>query len=150
MIQNTEHPILQNPTIVVFAGDHGIAALGEVNPYPQQVTAQMVYNFIQEGAAINVFCKQHHIHLEIVDAGVNHDFVGGLRAVDIIKLDEYEETAWDLGFKWLDYISSWNDPLLDQLKNNDWLTEDESIIPWRINPIVEGSRSNISFLKYIL
>ncbi len=82
MIQNTEQPTLQHPTIIVFAGDHGIATQGEVNPYPQQVTAQMVYNFIQEGAAINVFCKQHRIHLEIVDAGVNHDFKNATPLID--------------------------------------------------------------------
>jgi len=74
LIQGTAHPRLNLPHIVVFAADHGIAATGLVNPYPQAVTAQMVLNFIQGGAAINVFCRQHGISLRVVDAGVNFTF----------------------------------------------------------------------------
>jgi len=74
LIQGTIHPQLNRPYIVVFAGDHGIAGAGLVNPYPQAVTAQMVLNFITGGAAINVFCRLHHIGLCVVDAGVNFDF----------------------------------------------------------------------------
>jgi nicotinate-nucleotide--dimethylbenzimidazole phosphoribosyltransferase len=78
IIQGTVHPQLNRPHIVVFAGDHGIAATGLVNPYPQAVTAQMVLNFITGGAAINVFCRQHAIGLTVVDAGVNFDFDANL------------------------------------------------------------------------
>ncbi|HTQ28893.1 MAG TPA: nicotinate-nucleotide--dimethylbenzimidazole phosphoribosyltransferase [Puia sp.] len=74
LIQQTTRPQINQPHIVVFAGDHGIAATGLVNPYPRTVTAQMVLNFIQGGAAINVFCRQHQIALRIVDAGVDADF----------------------------------------------------------------------------
>lgn len=81
LIQKTTKPFIAKPHIVVFAGDHGIAATGRVNPYPQSVTAQMVLNFVQGGAAINVFCRQHNIQLTVVDAGVNCEFDASLPIV---------------------------------------------------------------------
>jgi nicotinate-nucleotide--dimethylbenzimidazole phosphoribosyltransferase len=72
VFQTLEPKIIQ-PNIVIFAADHGIANHG-VSAYPQDVTRQMVSNFLEGGAAINVFCKQNNIKLSIVDAGVNYDF----------------------------------------------------------------------------
>lgn len=73
LIQNSTSPFITRPTIMVFAADHGIAATGLVNPYPQSVTAQMVFNFLNGGAAINVFTQMHQLQLLVVDAGVNAD-----------------------------------------------------------------------------
>ena len=73
-------PRLEIKRIVVFAGDHGVVAEG-VSAFPQEVTFQMVANFIRGGAAINVLARQAGARVEVVDIGVNHDFEPGLNLI---------------------------------------------------------------------
>jgi nicotinate-nucleotide--dimethylbenzimidazole phosphoribosyltransferase len=65
--------ILKKRAIFTFAADHGISKAG-VSAYPREVTAQMVFNFIRGGAAINVLCRHYGIQNVVVDAGVDYDF----------------------------------------------------------------------------
>ena len=73
LILGTDAPVLDQPQMVVCAGDHGLAARG-VSAYPSDVTWQMVHNFLAGGAAVSVLARQHGIALTVVDCGVRHDF----------------------------------------------------------------------------
>src|SRR4051812_22749422 len=70
LVQGSTAVTIDRPAILVFAGDHGVVAEG-ISAYPQDVTWQMVENFLAEGAAINVFARQNDAALHVVDAGVN-------------------------------------------------------------------------------
>lgn len=72
-IQESLNPEIRNKQMFVFAGDHGITEEG-VSAYPSEVTAQMVENFLNGGAAINVLCRHHEIAMKVVDMGVNYVF----------------------------------------------------------------------------
>ena len=66
-------PTLEKKWVVVFAADHGVVAEG-VSAYPQEVTYQMVLNFLRGGAGINVLARHAGARVAVVDIGVNHDF----------------------------------------------------------------------------
>jgi nicotinate-nucleotide--dimethylbenzimidazole phosphoribosyltransferase len=80
-VRNSLTPTLSKPHIVVLAGDHGAARAG-ISAYPQDVTWQMVENFLAGGAAINVFARANGIGLTIGDAGVAHEFGARPNLVD--------------------------------------------------------------------
>ncbi len=68
-------PLLDNPALAIFAGDHGVHAQG-VTPWPQEVTAQMVANFLAGGAVVNAFARQVGAGVTVVDVGVLEDLEG--------------------------------------------------------------------------
>ncbi|TKG09545.1 nicotinate-nucleotide--dimethylbenzimidazole phosphoribosyltransferase [Vibrio lentus] len=64
-----EHIELNKPSIIIFAGDHGVADEG-VSIAPSAVTQQMVLNFLSGGAAINCFCAVNNVDITVVDTGI--------------------------------------------------------------------------------
>ncbi len=71
--QGLDHAVekiaINKPTVVVFAGDHGIADEG-VSIAPSAVTQQMVINFLNGGAGVNCFCRANDVEMFVVDAGI--------------------------------------------------------------------------------
>lgn len=67
-LQGQIKPTLKQVWIAIFAGDHGVVAEG-VSAFPQEVTGQMLLNFVSGGAAISVLARQLDAQLEVVDLG---------------------------------------------------------------------------------
>ncbi len=76
-MQGSARPRVNNPSIVVFAADHGVAVEG-VSAFPQSVTGEMVRNFARGGAAISVLARLQEARLEVVNVGT----VDALEAMD--------------------------------------------------------------------
>ncbi|MGW5878781.1 nicotinate-nucleotide--dimethylbenzimidazole phosphoribosyltransferase [Nocardiopsis terrae] len=68
-------PVPEPAAVAVFAGDHGVYAQG-VTSWPQEVTAQMVQNFLDGGAVVNAFAEQVGAEVTVVDVGVVGDLPG--------------------------------------------------------------------------
>lgn len=79
-------PRIERCAMVVFAADHGLAAEG-VSAYPQAVTAQMVRNIADGGAAISVLCRANDVALTLVDAGTLTPQPEGFAARDVRFVD---------------------------------------------------------------
>jgi nicotinate-nucleotide--dimethylbenzimidazole phosphoribosyltransferase len=71
-VQGTDKPNVDTKAILLMAGDHGVVAEG-VSPFPQDVTWQMVANFVSEGAAINQIARSVGADVEVHDVGVARD-----------------------------------------------------------------------------
>ncbi len=74
-IQRTPRPKVGRKAILTMAGDHGVVAEG-VSAYPQEVTGQMVRNFLAGGAAVNVLAAHVGARVVVVDLGVAADLSG--------------------------------------------------------------------------
>ncbi|MDD5027342.1 MAG: nicotinate-nucleotide--dimethylbenzimidazole phosphoribosyltransferase [Candidatus Omnitrophica bacterium] len=80
-ISASENPLLKNKVIFTLAADHGVTEEG-VSPYPQEVTAQMVYNFLSGGAGINILAGHVGARVVVADVGVSIDLKPDSRLVD--------------------------------------------------------------------
>lgn len=77
-------PSVRNKVVVTMAGDHGVVAEG-VSAFPQEVTPQMVANFVAGGAAINVLAEVAGAQVVVVDMGVAADLTGLVKEGKIVS-----------------------------------------------------------------
>lgn len=68
--QGRAHPRLDNPMVTIFAANHGVTNQG-VSAFPREVTAQMVANFTNGGAAISQICALHEINLRVFELALD-------------------------------------------------------------------------------
>lgn len=75
LIFKSSSPEIKKPTLLVFASDHAVVYHGR-GQYDRKITSQLVLNFLNEGAAINVFAKNCGLEVKLIDVGVDHSFEG--------------------------------------------------------------------------
>ncbi len=112
-------PVPCDAAVVVFAGDHGVLVEG-VSPWPAEVTAQMVANFLAGGAAINVLAREVGARVVVVDAGVATPIPG--RASPVPRATPTRSPAGPVG----DFVAAKVRPGTGNLAIEPAMTSDEA------------------------
>lgn len=72
--------------------------------------------------------------------------VGGLRVVELVDPGALVDAAHRVGARWLDLVTSWNDPWCRDLESRGWRADRDAPVPWLLEPVVAGSRAEITVL----
>lgn len=133
---------------------HDLVRYVKVNPNIKDVSTKNVCKSIEIDIISISFNDGHYFKQPTVkgvkakdSTGIAQLESGGLRLVDLENAKLTEDKAWELGFLWIDYITSWNDLKIKELEKNDWTLDSENVVPWRLNPIVENHFCDITFLS---
>jgi nicotinate-nucleotide--dimethylbenzimidazole phosphoribosyltransferase len=87
-------PVLDKKVIFTFAGDHGVSEEG-VSAFPKEVTKQMVFNFLNGGAGINVLAHHAGADVVVIDIGVDFDFTKEGDSPDSTASLRFASKSWD-------------------------------------------------------
>lgn len=134
---------------------HNLVRYVKINPKISNVTLENVCKPITILTKENSYNQTHYfrqpnlkgIKLNDDTLAVSQNEVGGLRIVNLGNVVDAERMAWEAGYNWLDYITSWNDLKIKELETSGWCIDSKSIIPWRLNPIEDGYFCDITFLS---
>lgn len=117
LIQGSLSPTLHRPFHILIGADHGIEREG-VSVSPREITWQQMINFTRGGGGVNMFARQHHFELILLDAGVDYDLTayptihnckirphgtGNFRHEEAMTAEEMQ-ACLDLGAQWVDKI----------------------------------------------
>jgi GNAT superfamily N-acetyltransferase len=127
----------------------------KINPNITNITTENVCKPIEVNLTLLQVSDIHYfqqptirgIVLDDNSTAISQEDVGGLRVVTIEELEKLENQAWDLGYNWMDYITSWNDLKTKDLKKNGWVLDHKSVVPWRLNPLEKDYFCDITFLS---
>jgi len=127
----------------------------KINPAIALITTESVCQPIQIDTKEIQFSNSHYFQqpsikgvvLNDKSTAVSQEDVGGLRVVSIEELEKLENQTWELGYNWMDYITSWNDLKTQELEKRGWVLDYKSVVPWRLNPIEKGYFCDITFLS---
>lgn len=85
-------------------------------------------------------------HLPDGSTAVDQLLQGGLRVIDLVNPVACAKAAFAAGVTWLDFVTSWADPLCRTIDREAWVHEDDSSLPWRMDPVIKNSKAHISVL----
>lgn len=127
----------------------------KINPKINDVTTDTVCKPIQVNINELLVTNSHYLQqpsikgivLNDKSTAVSQEEVGGLRVVSIEELENLETHAWELGYNWMDYITSWNDLKTRELEKKGWVLDFKSVVPWRLNPLEKDYFCDITFLS---
>ena len=127
----------------------------KLNPYLNNTSFENVCQsiIVEVDALINKEChffQQPNLKGIILgnnNQAVSQEKVGGLRIVSFENIKEIEDQAWQIGYNWVDYVTSWNDLKIKDLEKNSWILDYKSVVPWRLNPIIKNYFCDVTFLS---
>jgi len=127
----------------------------KINPKIELVTTENVCAKVDVSVEDKIINDTHYfqqpslkgIRIGNSATAVSQENVGGLRLVDFEDINEVESNAWELGYNWIDYITSWNNLKTKELEKNGWVLDFKTVVPWRLNPLEKNCFCDITFLS---
>lgn len=134
---------------------HDLVRYVKINPAIQSPTLEHVCVPVQVNIDAFLTSESHYfqqptlkgVRLSPTETAFSQEVVGGLRYVDIENIGFAEEQAWELGYHWIDFITSWNDLRCREFEKKGWVLDYKSIVPWRLNPIEPNYFCDITYLS---